>query len=343
MKRNIFIAFLLIFFGLLSFVALFNYFVDPYGRYGTNLLGANQTDSRSHIVQELRRQFPSPRTLLFGSSRSLLLNPRFGIELPVMNVALYAGAIEDHYCILRYAVENLKYPIRFALIGLEADLMVNNHPIDPMLRTNEALSKYLIEENKSLIHGLLSQPRYIEEVASLLSTTTLKNSLRKVLQILLRNFRVRDASANELTVLPKRVYESFIEEIIAARKDMQARLRQYKSLYAGSVHVDRLRLEYLDRFAQYCEQKSINVVVFMPGYSDEFWGHMIKNENFVRIHRDLDGKMRELNEEYGWKIVDFRPDVWKGRELVYPDGVHPCKETAFIMSRAIEEAILNGF
>lgn len=139
MKGTAWCCFLMSFIGILFSVGLANYLIDPYGRYGTNILGAHRIDSRSWVVSRLRSLVESPNVLLFGSSRCLPLNPKWDKELLCVNVSLYAGAIEDHYCILRFAVEELGIPVRIAVIGLEPDLLLSSHPIDPMLKKMESL------------------------------------------------------------------------------------------------------------------------------------------------------------------------------------------------------------
>jgi hypothetical protein len=339
------VVFLVCLFGMLGAVALVNYLVDPYGRYGTDVLGAHRIDPRSWIVFKLSRKHPAPNVLLFGSSRCLSLNPNYGPNHVGLNVALYGGAIEDYYSILRYAVEEMKDPVRWVVMGLEADLMVSSHPIDPMLRKNKKLSKYLKEQRLKSFQSLFSAPEYVEGLASLLSLRTLEDSFRVIFGVLMRHFGIREASANlgeegdEQLGIAGRIFGEIVEQ----KDSMEARLRQYKALYSGSVTLDRDRIDYLRRFAAYAEANRIRVLLFFPGYSESFWKEISKSDAFENAQRTLGEEVAKLANQYGWRVLDFRPGNWVGPNLEFFDGVHPTKETIKIINRSIEGALEDGF
>lgn len=134
-----------------------------------------------------------------------------------------------------------------------------------------------------------------------------------------------------------------LQKFAETRDSMDARLRQYKTLYSGATYLDPVRLKYLESFAEYAQSKNISVIIFLPGYSKEFWTEMIQIEAFGKIHRSMDEAVHRIGSKYGWKIVDFRPDAWNGPELVFFDGVHPTKPTAQVIDTAIGEVIANDF
>ncbi|WP_139168992.1 hypothetical protein [Desulfobacula phenolica] len=333
--------FLFVLFGILICVGLTNYLIDPYGWHGTDILKAQRIDSRTRVEKMLRNQWNKPDVMLFGSSRSMSLKPNFGKESIGVNAALFAGAIEDHYCILRYSVESLSFPLRFAVIGLEPDLFLSTHPIDPMLIKNKRLGRYLEKKNISIIQAFFKQPGYVDEVASLLSFTTSKNSCKIIFGFLMDHFDPKGA-ITDIKQISSSGLTGYLLEIIKKKKDsMTARLRQYKKLYSGAVAIDADRLRYLYRFADYAKKNSIAVVAFYPGYSRGFWNEMINIDAFIKSNQKLDQEMMKLKKLYGWRLIDFRPGKFKGSELQFFDGVHPTKQTTLIIEKIISNKVIN--
>ena len=326
---------------LLCLICLINFLIDPYGRYGTDILNVNQIDPRTYIVKKLDSAWPWPKLLLFGSSRCLKFNPQYNSELPGVNVALYAGAIEDHYCILRYAIDNNKYPIKVVVIGLEPDLMISSHPVDKMLAQNKQLSRWLNKSESVTIQSLFTPPKYIEEISSLLSIITLRHSLSVFFSYMQKIFNVREASASTSEKTQSSV-SSVLEKIIEERDSINARLRQYRSLYLGARELDTTRIDYLNRFAELTRKHKIRVIIFHPGYSKEFWDEMSKLKSFRHINNLLDTHIDNLRTKYGWEIVDFRPHKWAGQKLDFPDGIHPSGYAATLIDNKLESIVNYG-
>lgn len=322
-------------------IGLTNYLIDPYIRYGTSILNKNRIDTSTWIVRQVKNQTQPPQLLLFGSSRVLNHRPNYHPDIHGANVSLYAGAIEDHYCILRYAVDQLKYPIKYVVLGLEADLMPKSHPISESLIRNKTLNRWLIQQPFT-IQSFLGELSYIKELSSLLSIITLKDSCKMIAKYFLKNIALRDflttAFVGESETLSSTLPG---KKMVLAKGSILARLRQYKTIYAGVSQVNPVRLKYLYKFAEFAKEKDILVILFRPGYSIEFWQEMSKINSFVRINREFDIYFEELKEQFGWHIIDFRPTYWKGTELDFKDGVHPTKRTNRIIDKAIKELINN--
>ena len=336
------VVFIGVFLGLLMIVALTNYLVDPYGRYGTDILNANRIDPRTWVEKMLRNQSVKPDLILFGSSRTMPLKPDFGRELRGVNAALFAGAIEDHYCILRYSVEKLNFSLRYAVIGLEPDLLLSSHPIDPMLVKNKSLGQYLEKKKKSPIQDFFKQPAFVDEIASLLSLTSLKNSCKIIFSFLMNLFNPKSAIADAHPEESTGIVSGLLEIVEEKKDSMEARLRQYKTLYSGVTSIDKDRLKYLYRFAEYAKKNHISVIAFIPGYSISFWSEMNQIDSFTNINQEFDKEMMRLKELYGWQLIDFRPGNYAGPELVFFDGVHPTKQTRYIIENIIVNKVING-
>ncbi|MFC1822448.1 hypothetical protein ACFL9T_07045 [Thermodesulfobacteriota bacterium] len=343
MKRKVFILFVSTFLCLLIFAGLFNYLIDPYGRYGTDILNMNRIDPRSWIVNNLKNQTKEPQLLLFGSSRCINLHVDHIPNIHGINVALFAGAIEDHYCILRYAVEDLSYPIKYIVLGLEPDLMTNAHPIDTMLRRNEILNRWLEKSEQAPVQFGLTAPDYVKDLSSLLSLKTLMDSLRVLAKFLIKSLNLREATAAEVPLDHKKEDVSWLQKIVDKKDSMEARLRQYKKLYSGATQIDAARQRYLYRLADFAQKRGIKVIMFYPGYSMEFWQQMCKITVFKKMHEGLDLHIQELVQKYEWDVIDFRPTYWKDPKLEYFDGVHPTRDTVKIIDNTIGDLVKRDF
>jgi len=328
--------------GLIA-ISFLNYLIDPYGHYGTDVLNMNRIDARSWVVKILANQIKPPQLLLFGSSRCLRQKPNYDPQIYGLNVSLYGGAIEDHYCIFRYAVEKLNYPIKFVVVGLEPALMAQSHPIKETLIRNKTLNRWLIQQKSSTVQTFFQEPSYIKELSSLLSIKTLMDSGKVVFKYILKITDVREASAATVANESDTSHSaSLVEKIVAAKDSMQARLRQYKKIYTGVVLMDPVRVQYLYKFALFAQEKGIRVIIFKPGYSQKFGQEMNKLNSFKKMHRELDILLAQLKKQFGWNVIDFRPPHWRGPELDFFDGVHPSNETARILDRAIAKVINNA-
>ncbi|MBC8548954.1 MAG: DUF1574 family protein [Candidatus Brocadiales bacterium] len=321
----------------MSFLAFFNYLIDPYGSFGTDILNVNPVDSRSEILNKLDSADPQLQTLLFGSSRSLLFK-----HFPGLNVALYAGAIEDHYSILRYAVDDLQYPIKAVVLVLEPDLMVSSHPVEKMLVKNSKLNRWLIKEPILYGQSLFAPPGYIDDIAMLLSVTTLKNSTKVLLKALKKRMSNGDKSDQDIGVVGAK-NNHVLGRIAEARDSIDARLRQYRKLYMSALALDKTRIKYLDMFAEFASENNIKVILVHPGSSKVFWDEMMSLSNFKNINSEFYDLIQKVRVRYGWTEIDIRPGKWKGLPLEYPDGVHLSKPSAAIIDNEINEGLRNVF
>lgn len=349
LKGNCWYQFCVVFLLAIGSITAVNYLVDPYGRYGTDVLGMNRIDARTYVVRKLEAQVKLPELLIFGSSRSLRLDPDRYQNGHGLNVALYAGAIEDHYCIYRYAADVLKFPVKTVVIGLDADLMGTTHPVDNMLVRNGKLKRWLLSSNDEGVQSFFRDPEFLAEISSLLSLTTLLDSGRLIFGRMIKMTKsvcVSSAMAAQVkenvdagTVANASADSSIIGRITEAMDSVGARLRQFKKLYVGSVGLDPLRVKYLDAFAKMTAQRGIRVIAFYPGYSPAFWESMKELPSFLKMHAALEMKLESYRSIYDWKVIDFRPPHYNGPALDFFDGVHPTNETAKTIDNLIRNHI----
>ncbi|MFX0142188.1 MAG: hypothetical protein ACFFDN_51595, partial [Candidatus Hodarchaeota archaeon] len=287
-------------------------------------------------------QTKQPDLLLFGSSRCLGLHPNYN-NLYGVNVSLFAGTIEDYYCIFRYAVDELKYPIKVVVLGLEPDLMLNSHPTDMMLIRNNKLNPWLIKKNVSVIQSFFREPLFLNELSSLLSIMTIRNSCKVVLQFYIKKLNIiNETFASEKNSASNIQGNPFFKDLIYEKDSIDARLRQYKKIYTGAINIDPQRINYLYKFAQFAFDKRIRVIMFFPGYSMKFWEEMSKVPSFEKMHFALEDHIKEIEKQFEWKILDFRPGQSMGLSLDFFDGVHPTQKTVRIIDKTIEDLINHG-
>lgn len=119
--------FVAVFLGLMALaLALhggFNFLIDPYDLYGSPLPLERSRTVRSLKLELLRRAEPIPEALILGSSRVRMLDPaiagqRFGRRF--FHAGGPVGGTADWLSITRYAVEDLGYPIRLVILGVDA-------------------------------------------------------------------------------------------------------------------------------------------------------------------------------------------------------------------------------
>jgi hypothetical protein len=329
---------------LLACTGLYNFMLDPYGRYGNDFLDMHPMEARGGIVKKLAAVATPPRVLLFGSSRCLRLRPHFGDQAPALNVALYGGAAEDHYAIFRHALDDLKFPLKSIILGLEPELMLTSHKTEIMLLRNPTLSRWLEKSQPEGLQAYFREPTYVREISVLLSLRTLRHSTSLLVDYLIES-KLSPSKTGEGKLENKALEniegkdDSLLGDFLRSKDSVQARLRQYKSLFSGVVRLDELRLRYLHRIGEVAKERGIQVFVFFPGYSPEFWQEMFVTEGFQDVHRAFQTEIEHLVREFGWRIIDFRPPYWRGPVLDYFDGVHPTKDSARKIDKAIEDLV----
>ncbi len=126
----------LIFTALLA-PAVLTYVVDPLDLYGSPFSLTSRIEPRRLKADLLAAATPPPEVLILGSSWVRTIDPvdveaNFGMS--AFNASVSNGSFKDWIALTRYAVDELGYPIRLLLIGIDPGAYVA-----PLIRHDDAV------------------------------------------------------------------------------------------------------------------------------------------------------------------------------------------------------------
>lgn len=155
-----FLRLLLALIGLaLALLGGFNFLVDPYSSYGSPLGLRRPRPVRLVKLDRLREANPPPEALILGSSRVRVIAPD-GVRRLFGARAFHLGGLKSSpqswLSLTRYAVDELGYPIRLVIVGVDPSSFVDvtsylQHPATvPELRRHLRHPHY--SRFRSLVH-----------------------------------------------------------------------------------------------------------------------------------------------------------------------------------------------
>ena len=127
----------------LFFVAVL--LIDPYGDFETGVISPIVLKDRT-VKTDLLAAREDVDVLIFGSSIAFGLNPTY-ISDNAFNFAVGGGYPNDHYALLRYAVEELHVKPSKIMLALSPASFVNQR--HPDITTNTRLRKYVMDDPES--------------------------------------------------------------------------------------------------------------------------------------------------------------------------------------------------
>jgi hypothetical protein len=117
--------------------AVLTYLVDPLDLYGSPVALTSRIEPRRLKADLLARAAPPPQLLILGSSWVRTLDPQY-VEslfgLTAFNASVSNGSFGDWIAFTRYAVDELGYPLRVLLVGVDPGAYVA-----PLIRHDDAV------------------------------------------------------------------------------------------------------------------------------------------------------------------------------------------------------------
>ncbi|MGK2855850.1 MAG: hypothetical protein ACSLFQ_01455 [Thermoanaerobaculia bacterium] len=177
-KAARFLKLLLVLIGVaLALLGGFNYLVDPYSIYGSPLGLQRPRPVRLAKLDLLRAADPPPEALILGSSRVRMLPPvsvkrLFGLQ--AFHLGGPKSSPQNWLSLTRYAVDDLGYPIRLVIVGVDPSSFVDvttylQHPAEvPELRRHLRYPRF--SQFRSWAH--LWSPAQTKASLAFLSATT---------------------------------------------------------------------------------------------------------------------------------------------------------------------------
>jgi hypothetical protein len=230
----------------LSGIALINFLVNPFRLYPCRLVAPAAVDDHTTKLELLRCR--RPQLLVLGSSRVLKLEPAYlerRTGLRAFNLGVASGQAEDSLCLLRYATEGLRLPVRWVVLGVDVDSFTPTAPVNPQLRKNPCLRAFLPPELR---------PGWTAPIGDLLEALTLDQLTMSIRALWPRSGRRLgrfDADGLLHNAAEKRPL------------DLSLDMRPYMRRFGNYSYLSPARLGYLDEIARLCRRRRIRLSVFL--------------------------------------------------------------------------------
>lgn len=306
-----------------------NYFVNPLGKYDSNLLPSLVWTGRSDKANLLKKQDENPEVLVLGSSRTMKIDPQFIEEktgLTSFNAAVNSANAEDYYTMLRYSLDTLEHKPKAVILGIDVEAFHNNSPIDERLLFNTSLSKFLNDQDQiSIIDMLTSLLSYKETVSSFVS-----------LYYKLTEYPKRSTYYDEDGFLH---YAKKSGEITNENYDSKVKeyIDRYKARFDGYTDLCKKRKDYFERFLALAEEEDIQVIAFITTLHDDIIHELNKTRNYADIKQELVTYLDGLKKDNGHFVYeDFdRVEKYDGSLTAFYDGAHIHEHNANLITEQL--------
>lgn len=248
--------------------------------------------------------------------------------LSAYNAAVDSAKAEDWLAITRFAAEDLRWPLRVIVLGVDVEAFHDRAPPDGRLGGAPRLLRHVPLSFQLTMSG--------ESVASGLSQDQLLWSLRS-----LRYRATRyPEDASQLTPRGGLRYVKWDREILAGTfvPDIAGMVESYDGRFAGMNHLGEERIESFRALLRLAEQRHIRVYAFITPLHDRVVARLRERRDFARLLRETTQLLaaERVAHPSTLSYVDYT-DVraFGGDPELYYDGAHVRTETAELLTRTL--------
>jgi hypothetical protein len=314
-------------------VLALNVTVNPLGYFPSRWFRPLTWNTRVAKSEEMTRTEPCSAIVL-GSSRSMLIRPESITSitgLPAYNAAVDSAKAEDWLAITKFALDDLRWPLRIIVLGVDVEAFHDRAPPDGRLGGAPRLLRHVPLSYQMTMAG--------ENLASGLSLDQFTSSLRSLW------FRATSypEDASQLTARGGLRYVKW-DRAIAAHTfvpDIAGMVESYDGRFAGMSRVGAERAESFRALLRLAEQRHIRVYAFITPLHDAVVARLRARRDFARLLQEttqlLDAEKREHPATLSF--VDYT-DVrtFGGDPELFYDGAHVRTETAERLTRTLLRA-----
>lgn len=302
-------------------LAAVNFWVDPYGQYGTRLLSPLVQTPRLQKVQFLKQMQSPPEALVLGSSRVLKLEPDYlqqTIGYRFFNAGVNQAKPEDILAFFRYFQTRFATVPRMLIVGLDVNAFNSADPPDArLLATPE-----LVNEIPEAIRFSDRLQRWQE----LISWQQTKMSFRSIcLQV---------GAAEPLEPLESFrkdgviVYHQREKQLSEGTYDFQAALeynkKEYRHLFRVFERLSPMRCRTFDALVEECRSGRCQLVVFLTPLHPELSRYLSAHTDYQERKSEVLTYLQKFAESRDLTLVDLSEiSSFSADPSQFVDGIHP--------------------
>lgn len=308
--------FLALLLGLLAFLGLLNFLVNPEGIYSTHLLPPVTLNTRPGKAKLLAEMDPKPEALILGSSRSMKIDPadverRTGLR--AFNASVNAAFAEDYYVMLRYAVETAGMQPKLVIIGADVENFHDHSPPNDYLLHANSLGRFLnANQADSAWHRFTTLFTVLETKLSILSIQEAITG------------EARGEGTFEANGYLKNDFWKALKEQgkLDVKSRFEQRAAQYQTRYASYVAPSKERLDYFTKLLAYCRERHIPVIVFLTPMHPDLKARL-RVYGYDQRRDEAAAALQKICAQEGVRFYDLSlPESFGGDLNSFYDGIH---------------------
>ncbi len=143
----------------------------------------------------------------------------------------------------------------------------------------------------------------------------------------IKNFGIKNDGSSDYGNYLKPIYDPTNEDY--KFKDTLRRIEKGSNLFFKGDKVSDESISVLNEFLQFCDEKKIYVIGFLPPYAQEIYAELKKNGGYQYIF-EMDKALKPIFENYNYSFFDYTDMISFGapREEII-DGIH-ASEKAYL-------------
>jgi hypothetical protein len=326
----------------LGSIALFNYFVDPFGQYDSGCFRPIVQDSRAEKLELIETIDEAPNGLILGSSRVLKIEPAYlesVTNLKFFNVGVNHGRPSDYVAWTRWYEQRWgKYP-DVVIIGVDTAAFHEVIPIDGRITGEPKLASLVpelvsIKEHCQLMTELVGFKQTKASLLAWLNHARGRNDRTKV------EFFDRDGRI---------VYQQREKELESGTYDFANALEynrgEFKSVYGSFRHLSTREMTILASLVRTFRDHNVQVYLFNTPFHPELRKSLEALPQFEEREREAKLFLEILSERTGSIAMDLsRIESFDGDASMFVDGIHPLElNTRKMIDRLLETPGANKY
>jgi len=323
-------------------VAAFNWIINPYGQYCSDLLQPIVQDSRSEKVDLFERLASPPQGLILGSSRAMKFEPEYlqsRTGKTFFNFAVNHGRPEDFLAIVRYYRQGTKGFPKILIVGVDVASLTDAVPNDARLSAEPRLY--------SLAKDTSSWNDAFDQFSQLFSYQQLTSSIASIRNLILsKKSSVTEQFFSDDGVIQ---YVNRQSQMNAGTYDFESALDfnqdEFLLVFSQLNKISQRRLAYLRETVELCRENECQVYLFTTVSHPRLRESLASKTKFAQVEAQAIKAIRELANNAGAIYEDFGTvDQFDGDPNCFVDGIHPLEpNTRRMIDRLIPQSMVGKY
>ena len=305
----------------LAIVGSFNWLVNPYGQYSSDLLAPIVQDSRQEKVDLFEKLEVVPDGLVLGSSRALKFEPAYlqaRTSQTFFNFAVNHGRPEDFLAIVRYYDHRFKRLPKTLVVGIDLSSLNDEVPNDARLCVEPRLFEFA--------RDTCSWSEEFDRFSQLFSYQQLNSSIKSIKNCL---FKKKQAELEQRFLADGVIqYITREKQISEGKYDFDAALdfsqREFIAVFSKLNAPSTRRLGYLREALRLCKANDCKVYLFATVAHPKLRETLAAKTKFVELEKKSILALESMARELEVNFVDFGAvEKFAGDPNCFVDGIHP--------------------